>query len=169
MDESGACCNLTPAYGYARKGKRAYDASPTSKSVRISTIGVISKDGLVTSFCFEGTLNGAVFTTFLEQFLAPYLHEKTVLVLDNASVHKNKQAQQFLQSKGTQLLFLPPYSPELNPIEFCWAKVKQNMRKKKPRNQEELYQAWFQGLKLIDAKLTQNCIKHSNSYNTNYD
>ena len=123
----------------------------------------------MTSFCFEGTLNGAVFTTFIEQFLAPHLHKNTVLVLDNASVHKNKQAQTMIEETGAQLLFLPPYSPQLNPIEYCWAKAKQVIRRKKPREKEELYQAWFQALQFIDPKLTHQCIKHSNSYNINYD
>ena len=123
----------------------------------------------MTSFCFEGTLNGAVFTTFIEQFLAPHLHKNTVLVLDNASVHKNKQAQTMIEETGAQVLFLPPYSPQLNLIEYCWAKEKQVIKRKKPREKEELDQAWFQALQFIDPQLTHQYIKHANSYNINYD
>lgn len=160
LDESGAVCNLALLYGYAPKGQRAYDTGPVAKGKRVSTIGVISQQGLLTSMCFEGTLIGSVFEYFIKNFLVDHLTPGKALVLDNASVHKNEAILKFIESKGVEVIFLPPYSPDQNPIEFCWSKAKRVIKKIRPRNLEELYEAWGSALKIMDGKLASSCFKH---------
>jgi len=152
--------NLTPHYGYAPQGQRAYAPRPVQKGTRISTIGAISQQGLLTAMCYQGTLNGNVFSYFIKEFLLEFLTPQKVLILDNATAHKNQEALQWIESQGARVLYLPPYSPEMNPIEYCWARVKQTLRDLAPRNVESLYEAWAKALKLMDAPLTNACFKH---------
>lgn len=110
--------------------------------------------------CFQGTLNGEVFAYFVREFLLPHLTPHSLLILDNASPHRHPQTIQLIASTGAQVLPLPPYSPEMNPIEYCWAEAKRLLRQQQPRSLESLYQAWSLALKVINPTLTQNCFRH---------
>lgn len=110
--------------------------------------------------CFQGTLTGEVFAYFAQHFLAPVLDANKVLVLDNASPHKNDRALKIIQNTGAKVLFLPPYSPEMNPIEYAWAKVKSLLKKFAPRTLDQLYESWDLSLLSIDSSLAKNCFLH---------
>ncbi len=88
---------------------------------------------------FDGAINGALFTAYVEQVLAPMLSPGDIVVLDNLGSHKVKRARELVEARGASLMFLPPYSPDLNPIEQAFAKVKQIIRSAKPSSREALW------------------------------
>ena len=160
IDESGASSNMANAYAYSPIGDRAFFPKPVSKGERISVIGAIGYNGLLNAFCFEGTLNSLLFSYYVENFLIKDLSPGKVVIMDNASSHKNTETIELIMGAGAEVLFLPPYCPELNPIEHCWSVVKNFLRKLMPKSKEELYQGWAEGLKLITTDLTKSCFKH---------
>ena len=117
IDETGAVLNMTPRYARSPEGERAYAPKPTAKGSRISTIGALTTTGFSSAFCFEGTLNGDVFLYYVEHFLLPHLTPGKVVILDNAAAHQDEEALELIEQTGATVLFLPPYCPELNPIE----------------------------------------------------
>jgi len=141
IDESGANPNMILNYGRSLSGQKAYSEQPTSRGTRVSTIGALSCSGIKASMCFEGTLNRETFKTFLSQVLLPELKKDDVVIMDNASVHHHESIVQIIESKGARILYLPPYSPHLNPIENAWSKMKHLLRKLGTRTVEGLYDA----------------------------
>lgn len=160
LDESGAVCNRSLTFGYAPRGARAQGLKPTAKGTRVSTIGVLGRRGLLTSMCFEGTLKGQVFTDFVRERLLPHLSPNSLLILDNASPHRNTQALQLIAATGAKVRPLPPDSPEMNPIEYCWAEAKPLLRQQAPRTRSQLYDSWGRALETITPTLAQNCFQH---------
>lgn len=156
----GATLNLTPLYGRSPKGARAYGEKPTSRGARLSTLGALSSQALLTAMCFEGTLNGSVFMYFLEHFLCPVLQPGQSVIVDNAKAHQVEGARELIESKGARLVYLPPYSPDLNPIELAWSKVKHFLRKARARTVETLYQALAEALATITADHAAAFFKH---------
>ena len=151
----GAALNLTLLYGRSPTEERVYGAKPTGPGKRISTIGALGPGGLKTALCFEGTLTGAVFLQFLDEFLVPVLKPGQIVILDNAKAHKVEGVRERIEGAGARVLYLPPYSPDLNPIEMAWSKVKQFLRKAQARTVEALYEAIAQALQTLsptDAK-----------------
>jgi transposase len=146
---------MTLPYGRSLKGERAYDSCPVSQGKRVSTIGALSTEGLIASMSYEGTLNGDLFLYFLENFLVPQLKSGNVVICDNASAHKVDNVKELIESKGARLVYLPPYSPDLSPIELYWSKFKQFLKKAKARTKENLHQAISNAINTItkeDAK-----------------
>jgi transposase len=160
LDELGATLNLTLDYGRSVRGQRVYGYKPTARGQRISTIGALSGQGLETALCFEGTLNGAVFVYFLEHFLGPLLKPGQVVVVDNARAHQVAEAVELIAATGARVCYLPPYSPDLNPIELAWSKVKQSLRKAQARTREALYEALSQALDTLTPANAQGYFKH---------
>ena len=141
--------DLCPRYGRSAKGQRAYGLKPTSRGQRLSTVGRLGSEGLQTALCFEGTLNGHVFLFFLEHFLLPLLRPGDTVLLDNAQAHHVAQVRELIEEAGAQVLYLPPYSPDLNPIELAGSKVKHFLRKAQARTIDALYQAIAEALQTI--------------------
>lgn len=160
IDEAGAGQNMCLEYGRSQKNKRVHTKVPVARGKRVSTIGALSLNGLSATFCFEGTLNTTVFLYFLTQFLVPKLKPGNVVVLDNASVHHSSEAVALIEATGAKVVYLPPYSPHLNPIEFIWAKAKNLVRKFQPRAIDELYQAWIIALYSISSQDAHGCFGH---------
>jgi len=155
IDESGANQNMILTYGRSLSGQKAYGEQPTSKGTRVSTVSALSCSGIKASMCFEGTLNRETFKTYLSQMLLPELKKDDVVVMDNASIHHHESIVQMIESKGARVLYLPPYSPHLNPIENAWSKMKHHLRKLGARTVEGLYDGWAQAIESItpdDAK-----------------
>ena len=119
-------------------GERVNDYVPDVRFERTSIISTIALDGNTAPMIFKGTLNGGLFGTYVKQFLAPTLNEGDIVVMDNLSSHKVAGVLKPIYDAGAQVLFLPPYSPDLNPIEMSWSKMKAIVRKLKPRTYEEL-------------------------------
>lgn len=156
----GATLNLTPTYGRSVKGTRACGEKPTSPGTRLSTIGALTVNAILTAMCFEGTLNGQVFLFFLEHFLCPVLQPGQIVILDNAKAHGVEEVRELIESKGARLLYLPPYSPDLNPIELAWSKVKYYLRKTRARTVDALYQALSQALTTITPENATAFFEH---------
>ena len=160
IDEMGACVDLCPLYGRSTKGQRAYGTKPTSRGARISTVGVLRIEGLKTALCFEGTLNAEVFLFFLQHFLLPLLRPGGIILLDNAKAHHVEQVREWIEQAGAQGVYLPPYSPDLNPIELVWSKVKHLLRKAQARTKEALYQAITDALQTISPRDARVFFQH---------
>jgi len=126
-------------HGYSLKGHRCYGQRAWGERGRINVIGALLNNQLITVSLFEGTINSATFTSWVEQELIPQLPANCVVVMDNATFHKNKLMQDQLVLAGVTLEYLPPYSPDLNPIEHKWAQAK-SIRRKTNCTIDELFQ-----------------------------
>jgi transposase len=160
IDEMGATRNLETDYGRSQKGQRAVGPKPTAKGTRVSTVGALSSKGLETTMCFEGTMNGEVFLAFLTRWLLPILKTGQVLIVDHASPHRCAEVIKLLKQVGVKVIFLPPYSPHLNPIELCWSKVKTILRTVKARTTETLPQALQEAFSCITSNDAEAWFRH---------
>ena len=129
IDESGFSHDMPRTHGYSDKGQRCYGTHDWGAKGRTNAIGALIGAKLLTVSLFESTINSEVFTAWVQQDLIPKLPQRSVVVMDNASFHKQLEMQNTLAAAGHTLLYLPPYSPDLNPIEKKWAQVKSLRRK----------------------------------------
>ncbi len=118
----------------------------------ITMLAAISLSGIDAPMTIEGAVDGLVFKTYVEQVLAPTLDPGDIIVMDNLGAHKVAGVTEAIEARGAKLIFLPPYSPDLNPIEKCWSKIKTFLRAAKPRTREILEQALKEVLLLITPK-----------------
>src|SRR5438067_855831 len=133
---------------------------PTGPGKRISTVGALGLGGLTSAMCFEGTLTGEVFLQFLDEFLVPGLKPGQIVILDNAKAHKVEGVRERIEEAGARVLYLPPYSPDLNPIEMACSKVNQFLRKAQARTVEALYEAIAQALQTLSPSDAKGFFKH---------
>ena len=118
-------------YGWSLRGEAIRELKPGSRRGRVSAIAAYGTDGLGAPMTFEGSCNRGVLEKWLEEVLLPQLPGGKVLILDNASFHKGGRIRELLEQVGCKLLYLPPYSPDLNPIEQCWSWVKARARRER--------------------------------------
>ena len=116
-------------YAYSAIGERHYEAHPGHYTKRISMIGGLCNNQFMAPFMFQGHCNTVVFELYIEKVLAPTLKARMIVVVDNASFHKSLKIKNLIENAGAKLIFLPPYSPDLNPIEHYWHKIKTVIRK----------------------------------------
>lgn len=138
VDESGVNLAMTRLYGRGTIGHRVVMNCPRNKGKNNSVLGALSIDGLIASMTVIGSVDSHVFETYIEKILLPQLWSGAIVLMDNLSVHKSRKVKQLISSVGAQLVFLPPYSPDLSPIELCWSKLKQFLRSRESRTQEQL-------------------------------
>jgi len=141
LDESGVTTEMTRRYGRAMRGQRVREGTPAGHWRTLTLLGAMTADGLVATMTIESPTDGEVFLAYLEQVLCPRLQPGQIVVMDNLSAHKHPQVRETIEQCGAQLLYLPPYSPDFNPIEKCWAKIKQALRAAKARLLDTLHQA----------------------------
>ena len=137
---------MTRLYGRALSNERVNDYVPDVRFEHTSIIAALGLDGITAPIAFKGTLNGEFFSGWVEQVLAPTLSPGEIVFMDNYSPHKVNGALDPIYDKGATVIFLPEYSPDLNPIELMWSKVKSVLRKLKPRTFDELMEALKQAL-----------------------
>ena len=128
MDECGIDTYLYHQYGYALRGQKVYGKISGRKYKRCGIVAAKMGDKILAPFQYNGTMNSTLFEFWFTQQLLPSLEKGTVIVMDNASFHSKKRLISAAQNAGCKLLFLPPYSPELNPIEKFWAWLKRYLR-----------------------------------------
>ena len=128
---------MTRLYGRARNGQRCHDHAPDGRWERTSILSAIRVTGESCSVVFDGALDRKIYNAYIEQFLLPTLKAGDMVIMDNLNVHKSKTAQKLITEKGCEYIFLPEYSPDLNPIEKMWSKVKQLLRSMKARTCDE--------------------------------
>jgi transposase len=148
VDEMGSNLALTRRYGRAAPGERVHDAVPGDRGGNVSTIGAIDLTGIRTGLSVPGAIDGATMVFFVEELLAPTLNRGDLVFMDNCPIHKRDEIDDLIEARGAGVVFLPTYSPDLNPIEPCWSKVKARLRSLKPRTSDDLLQA------LVDAFAT---------------
>lgn len=146
LDESGVNLGMTRLYGRAAPGERVVEATPGTSGPHYTVVATLGVNGVQAPLLFEGAMTTLAFETYVEDVLAPTLQRGEILLLDNLSAHKGGSAQATLEARGVQVVFLPPYSPDLNPIELCWAKVKQALRAAKARTWDALVDALCEAL-----------------------
>lgn len=142
IDESGFAHDMPRTHGYSLKGKRCYGKHDWGAKGRTNAIGALISNTLVGVGLLSGSVDTDVFTYWVKEFLIPNLHENTVIVMDNASFHKGKDMQKIIEDSGHILLYLPPYSPDLNPIEKKWAQAKQ-IRRSTHCSIDQLFNSYF--------------------------
>jgi transposase len=138
LDETSTPLTLTPLRARAPRGQRAIGHVPRGHRPHIVWIATLTADGLGASLVVDGPMDGRVFVAFVERVLVPSLRPGQTVVLDNLSVHKNARARHLIEAAGCHLRFLPPYSPDFNPIEQAFAKSKQRLRRQRPRSWDEV-------------------------------
>lgn len=138
IDEAGSTVAMTRARARSPKGARAFGAVPRCRGTVTTIIGALTIHGLSEVMTIEGGTTGAVFKTFIEHTLLKRLGPNNVIVMDNLGAHHAKEVTAVIEGTGAKILFLPPYSPELNPIEEAWSKVKEYIRSREPRTIERL-------------------------------
>lgn len=141
IDETSIKTNMTPLRGRALKGQRLKAHTPFGKWHTQTFIAGLRCDGLVAPWVINGAMDGAAFDTYIRTQLAPTLRPGDVVICDNLNVHNSPGAAQALAEKGAWFLFLPKYSPDLNPIEMAFSKLKAHLRKAKARTYEALWKA----------------------------
>ena len=164
LDERGINLAMTRLYGWGERHARVEEYVPDVRFERTSIISTLHLSGVNAPLPFRGSLNGEVFEYYVSQVLAPTLGEDDILVLDNLSSHKVKGILGPIYKRGASVVFLPQYSPDLNPIELMWSKLKAVLRKLKARTHEELQTALQQALNAITKTDIKNWFTH-NGYN----
>ena len=138
LDESGVNINLTRSYGRSIGKKRVVEKVPLKRSKRRSIVGAIRIDGTIRYRSFQGSINGKRFLEYLKVTLLPSIKPLDIVIMDNLNVHKVKGVEELILSVGAIPLYLPAYSPDLNPIELMWSKVKSFLKSWKIRESDLL-------------------------------
>jgi transposase len=161
LDESGVTTSMTRLYGRASGGRRIYESTPGGHWKILTILSAMSLRGMVATMTIEAATDTEIFLAYVEQVLCPALRRGDVVVMDNLSSHKVKGVRELIGKAGAELLYLPPYSPDLNPIEKAWAKLKQLLRRAKARTRQALEAAIDDALKLITHQDAKAWFRHS--------
>jgi transposase len=159
VDESGITTEMTRRYGRVEGGQRLNDSTP-ARWRTLTVLGAVRLGGWAASMTIEASTDADVFKAFLEHVLCPQLKPGDVVVLDNLAAHKVDGVRQLLNQVGADLLYLPPYSPDFNPIEKCWAQIKQHLRRIKARTITALDQALDAALAMITRDQISGYFRH---------
>lgn len=151
IDESGADLSMTSDYARAEGGERATAPKPHLPGSRFSIIGAIGIACVVAAMYIQKAVNAEIFETFVNQLLIPKLGIGKYVVMDNVGFHKSEIIIKLIESTGARVVFLPPYSPDLSPIEKMWSKIKEILKRSKPRSNAEFHNALAIALHEINA------------------
>lgn len=146
---------MTRLYARCLGGRRIHEATPGSHWKIMTILGAMSTRGMIATMTIEEATDTEIFLAYLDHVLCPQLRPGDVVVMDNLSSHKVNGVRQRIEAAGAELLYLPPYSPDLNPIEKAWSKFKQLLRSAKARTEKALDQAITEALQQISAENAQ--------------
>jgi transposase len=149
VDESGTHTSMDRLRSRAPKGERAYGKVPRNRGKNTTLIASMTLYGMGESMCFEGATDAKAFEVYMEHFLAPTLSEGQVVILDNLGAHRPKRIRELVEERGAELVFLPSYSPDLNPIEEAFSKIKNILRKSGARTHQALLEAMEEALSKV--------------------
>jgi transposase len=151
LDETGCQLNLTRAYARALPGIRVREATPSAYGSNYTVLAAVGLHGVQAPWVIEGALNGELFRLYLQEVLIPTLQPGDIVLLDNLATHKVAGVAELVAACGARIEYLPPYSPDYNPIERCWSKIKTYLRKAKART----YRALLKALREAFATITE--------------
>jgi transposase len=160
LDETGTATNMTRRYGRTLAGTRLVAAVPHGHWRTTTFVAGLRQRGIIAPLVLDGPMTGTAFRAYVEQFLAPALAPGDVVVLDNLAAHKADGVRQAIGAAGASILYLPPYSPDLNPIEQLFAKFKALLRKAAARTRDELWQMIGRLLDACPATECANYLRH---------
>jgi len=155
LDESGVTTDMTRRYGWGPRSERVREAVPAGHWRTLTVLAALTTGGVLASMSIESPTDGDVFLAFVEQALLPRLEPGHVVILDNLGAHKVDGVREAIESRGALVLYLPPYSPDFNPIEQAWSKLKQLLRGIKARILEQLEPALAKAIDAITPKDAQ--------------
>jgi transposase len=161
IDETWATTNMTRRYGRAKRGERLVAAVPHGHWKTTTFIGALRADGLTAPAVFDGAINGASFLAYVQQVLVAALKPGDIVILDNLSSHKVVGVREAIEAAGAELRYLPPYSPDLNPIEQLFAKLKALLRKIAARSVDVLWTAIGDLLDTFAPDECRNYLRHA--------
>lgn len=161
VDETWAKTNMTRLRGRSLRGERLIDKSPHGHWQTTTLIAALGIEGVRCSTVVDGAVNGDVFLAFVERVLVPELCPGDIVVMDNLSSHKSVRVRQMIEAAGASLRFLPPYSPDLNPIEMVFSKIKQLLRSLACRTRDALWRSMQRVLDAITVTDAANCFAHA--------
>lgn len=160
LDEAGVNLSLVRRLARTSKGKRAYGSRPQKRSKNVSLIGAMGLQGVITNYSILGATDGLTFEAFISQKLVPKLWKGADVVMDNCSIHKGKEIEDLIEQAGAKLIYLPPYSPDLSPIENCWSKIKSILRSIGARSYPDLAQAIETAFNKVSLSDIRNWFTH---------
>jgi transposase len=162
VDESGFHTSMTRLYARAPRGERAYGKVPRNRGKNTTLIAAITLEGgMGISMTVEGATDSEAFEAYVEHFLAPSLSKRQVVVLDGLGAHRTEKIRELIEGRGADLLFLPSYSPDLNPIEEAFSKIKSLARKAGARTREALVEAIGRALAAVTPEDAAGWFAHT--------
>lgn len=156
IDETGASTKMARLYGRSRRGTRCVAAIPHGHWKTTTFVGALRQNGMTAPMVLDGAMDGAAFLAYVEQVLAPTLVAGDMVVMDNLPAHKPDQVRNAIEQAGAKLRYLPPYSPDLNPIEMAFAKLKAILKKAAARTLEDLWRVIAEALPRFTAQECRN-------------
>ncbi len=160
VDEMGTNVSLSPLYAWSRRGERAFGSTPRNWGKNVTLLASITVKGIGPCLAVESATTREVFEAYLERALAPSLRPGQVVVMDNLSAHKGGRVREIVEGAGCEVVYLPPYSPDLNPIEEAFSKVKGLMRRAEARTREGLVEAMGRALDAVTTRDARGFFEH---------
>jgi transposase len=160
VDEMGVNISLSPLYAWSRRGERAFGSAPRNWGKNVTLLASITHRGVGPCLAVEGPTTREVFEAYLERVLAPTLEPGRVVVMDNLSAHKGGRVREIVERAGCELIYLPPYSPDLNPIERAFSKLKGLLRRAEARTRQALIEAMGWALEAVSAREARGFFGH---------
>ena len=161
VDETGSHRGMTPRFGRAPRGRRAHGAAPRNRGVNRTLVAALTYDGPGPGLLFDGPIDGDRFSAYVRHVLAPSLKAGQIVALDNLRAHHRDDVRAAIEARGAALWFLPAYSPDLNPIEEGFSKLKAHLRRAEARTTEALAAATWAGLAAITPKDARGWSRHA--------
>jgi transposase len=161
VDECGVHTSLAPIHGYAPKGERLGLSVPRNRGKNTTLLSSMTLSGMGPSLAVEGATTAAVFETYVDQVLIPSLRRGQIVVMDNLGAHRPKRVRELIEGAGCELLYLPAYSPDYNPIEEAFSKIKNLLRKAAARSREALVEAMGKALCAVSPEDALGFFKHA--------
>jgi transposase len=161
VDEMGVHTSLAPLYGYSRKGERLHLQVPRNRGSNTTLLASMTLGGMGETMAVEGSTDREVFEAYIEHVLTPTLEGGQLVVVDNLSAHKPARVRELIESRGCELIYLPAYSPDFNPIEEAFAKIKGMVRQAGARTKDALVDVLGEALSAISAQDAQGYFEHA--------
>jgi transposase len=160
VDEMGANTSLFVMRAWSRTGERVYCSVPRNRGKNTTLLASMGASGMGPTLVVEGATDREVFEAYVEEVLTQSLRSGQIVVMDNLTAHKGERVRELIEERGCELLYLPPYSPDLNPIEEAFAKIKGILRKAEGRSREALIEAMGRALDAITPQDAQSFFRH---------